>query len=970
MDANDTRYRSLVTAKDWTVEVHSEDAGAEWSEQLRGLSLKPRLFEFASLQGVTPPLDEPGRSGAFDSHGNLYSLSANRRVVRVRSTATRVLSDYWPVGEGVGVGAIEGLSPGLKRQSPTLPGSFGPQAPEPLAASYIFDALTVTRNNYLIVASREAGGLLIFDLFGGGPPLFQPWPAMRTWPASQTVTTLAAIADGGFLALAGNWIYRFGPTLKPLAPSVPADNTFAPVEVANRVVQNPSVERAGAPPCFIDLSPLFVHGATATALAVEGERLVVLSSIPREGNILTYVSVLNLDGQAQDLGRGQAKPVLHLELTSLVAEATQLGRLLPLGSYTLGVATLVDTELSFFVPLRQGDQVLRFVVTSTGTECDVRLAREFWPLRRYEGLGFAVLPPGRQLAGYPGARAFYLNQNQWAPLLQLARPRFQTETVLLTPIWDGGNDGCEWHRLLMDMNLPSGTAVTLETRTCDGADRTAIEREVFRREPDLIRSVRGREQPWRDAEVEEIAQGFATWETLLQAAKGRWFQARLSVRGDGQRSPVLRSLRVWYPRFSYAKNYLPPVYREDAAGADFLDRFLALFEGEFTRWEDRIAAAQMLFDARTAPTATLEWLATWLGLAFDVADTDAVKRRLLIRHAVTGYSRRGSVLGMLSAATLAWERDIEEVWLSGPDSLLKRRNGVRLQEFFSQVGALPPSAWLPSNGRDALLTRLTPTTETTSAAAVDIALLVSDGDAARAASLQRALSFLPRAASEEARIWNAWQTGRGVTNGVPGLPSDEPSESEQRSNWDDYLRHTQSCAPLRQRWQDFLSRRYRRIAALNADWGTSWSGFERIPSPILVPRAQAALEAWHRFETRVLRGHTHAHRFRVVLPLPRESFEVDELLRRRDSVRRVVEREKPAHTVAEVRFGFELFRVGEARLGRDTQLEEGLSRRPELQAMSRAILGRTELGGSKLEQVRPLAPPDRVGLNRRESLNR
>lgn len=970
MDANDTRYRSLVTANDWTLQVHSENGAAEWSEELRGLSLKPRLFEFASSQGMTPPLDEPGRLGAFDSHGNLYSLSANRRTIRVRSTATRALSDYWPVGEGDGVGAIEGLSPGSKRRSPTLPGSFGPQAPEPLAVSHVLDALTVTNNNYLIVASREAGGLLVFDLFGGGPPLFQPWPAMMTWPVSQAVTALAPLADGGFVALAGNWIHRFGSSLKPLVPSTPTDNPFAPLEAASRAAESPSAEQPGAPPCFIELTPILAQGANATALAVEGERLVVLSCAARAGNVSTYVSVLNLDGRAQNFGRGPAEPAWHVELTSLVAGATQLGQFLSLASYTLTVTTLGESvDISLFVPLRQGDQALRFVVTSTGTSSDVRLSREFWPLRRYEGLGFAVLPRGRQLAGYPDARAFYVNQTQWAPLLQLARPRFHTETVLSTPIWDGGGDGCEWHRLLLDMNLPSGTAVTVETRTCDGSNRDAIEREAFRREPDLIRSARGREQPWRDAEVDEITQGFATWETLLQAAKGRWFQVRLSVKGDGQRSPVLRSLRVWYPRFSYAKNYLPPVYREDAVGADFLDRFLALFEGEFTRWEDRIAAAQLLFDARTAPTATLEWLATWLGLAFDAADTDAARRRLLIRHAVTGYSKRGSVLGMLSAATLAWEKDIKEAWLAEPDSLLKRRNGVRIQEFFSQVGALPPGAWLPSKGRDALLTRLTPTTATgvAPATAVDAGSLVSSGDDSRKALLQSVLSFVPRAASEEARIWDAWQTSRAVTG---ALPSDELPEPEQRSNWSDYLIHTQSCAPLRQRWQDFLSRRYRRIAALNADWGTSWSGFQRIPSPIVVPRAQAALEAWHRFETRVLRGQTHAHRFRVVLPLPREGFDVDELLRRRDSVRRVVESEKPAHTVAEVRFGFELFRVGEARLGRDTQLEEGLSKRPELQAMSRAILGRTELGSAKLEQVRPLAPPDRVGLNRRESLNR
>jgi hypothetical protein len=125
----------------------------------------------------------------------------------------------------------------------------------------------------------------------------------------------------------------------------------------------------------------------------------------------------------------------------------------------------------------------------------------------------------------------------------------------------------------------------------------------------------------------------------------------------------------------------------------------------------------------------------------------------------------------------------------------------------------------------------------------------------------------------------------------------------------------------------------------------------------------------------VLRGLTGAHRFRIVLPLPDagtgSELDLDEITRRRDAVLRVVEAEKPAHTVAEVRFGFDLFRIGEARLGLDTRLEAGLARRPELAALgwgsgnfAPAVLGRIDLGGTRLAPVRPLPPADRIGLDR------
>ena len=100
-------------------------------------------------------------------------------------------------------------------------------------------------------------------------------------------------------------------------------------------------------------------------------------------------------------------------------------------------------------------------------------------------------------------------------------------------------------------------------------------------------------------------------ELLLQHAHGRYLQLRLQIESaDELATPRLHALRAWSPRFSYSRRYLPAVYREDEASADFLERFLANFEGLFTALEDRIAAASALFDVRTAP-ATLDWLASW-----------------------------------------------------------------------------------------------------------------------------------------------------------------------------------------------------------------------------------------------------------------------------------------------------------------------------------------------------------------------
>ena len=58
---------------------------------------------------------------------------------------------------------------------------------------------------------------------------------------------------------------------------------------------------------------------------------------------------------------------------------------------------------------------------------------------------------------------------------------------------------------------------------------------------------------------------------------------------------------------------------------------------------------------------------------------------------------------------------------------------------------------------------------------------------------------------------------------------------------------------------------------------------------------------------------------------------------------RIVEIEKPAHTVCDVRFYWAMNRLGEARLGADTELGPG-SRAPDL--IPAAILGRSYLGSA------------------------
>lgn len=1066
MDANGSRFHALVTKGDWFDRAQPDDHwdwlpdDAAHADALGQLILKPLLFEFKASNAAALPEPTSRAGGAFDAYGNLYSLSPDGTAIRVWSSGSGTLTDFWPLPEPA--------------EAEPVSGTFGPCAPT-ATAPLVMDALTVTTGHYLVVASVAVGGLLIFDLHGGGPPLPQPWSSMPTPDA------LLALDDGGVALFGAGQLRRLGCDLRPCVPHAASPVVFTADPPPAPVPAPPAPVPAPPPACLLALGP----DATAVAALPAGRFLVL--KLLMDG---LYLSVIDWTGtESASVG----------PLEDQIEQATADLKTTLLSTRSLAVewhAGAGDTAFDVLLFAASGDQAFRFEAAESEAHVwSFELKRDFIPLRRYQAGGFASLAAGQVLHRFPSARAFYAGADRWLPLLTLPRPRCEREGVLIGPVWDSATPGCVWHRVALDARRPPGSTLTLQSRAADTTAELAL--QPWRDEPGLQPHPSGPELPWREPTATACKE-VQTLTCLLQAATGRYLQLRLSASGDGQQSPGLASLRAWYPRFSYLQHYLPAVYRADAASAAFTERFLALFEGELTRWEDRIAAAQLLLDARTAPHDTLDWLARWLAVTFD-GSTGLKRRRALLRHATQVHARRGTVPGMLLAATLAWEPDDvdAEPFLAEPERLPERVHGVRLQELFGLAPPLSLSAWRPAQGAGALLTRLDgvdalwvgsraaalkavlgfrpraateealvarlhgyepPADAPATSQAVDelrdylhgtraqaplrarwqsflqhrwptlgqlnahwgthwdrwadipvpLQLPAADdaladwatferevstlgakplpasawqpaqgaaalrsrlqpvgglgADGTDAATLQAALGFLPRGAQEELALMASWH--------LVELPTDEPQPRDKA--FDDYLAATQPCAPLRQRWQDYLARRWRRISQLNAAWGTAWRGFDRIPSPLHLPAGSVALADWWRFEAQIVRALMPAHRFRVVLPLPADTvaLDYDELARRRAAVERAVERDKPAHTVAEIRFGFELFRVGEARLGHDTRLELGLLRRPELAALTADsiwpafVLGERDLGGGQLTHPRPLPPPDRVGLDR------
>jgi phage tail-like protein len=374
-----------------------------------------------------------------------------------------------------------------------------------------------------------------------------------------------------------------------------------------------------------------------------------------------------------------------------------------------------------------------------------------------------------------------------------------------------------------------------------------------------------------------------------------------------------------------------------------------------TQIEDRVVNVQALFDARTVPAQALAWLAGWFDIAFD-PEWDERRQRLFVKHAMDYFQWRGTVHGLRLALELAFNPCIVENVFEGPDPDAEGPRSIRIVETFQTrlVGEPGPrevkleAMWHPDEGNAGLVERFAVSQgvkATPSQLVTPFPLVAPDGEApaeAWATFCQSALGFVPSIGAAERTSWRNFLVARHAEVSTAVLPRDLPATEADAKDWRDFSASTASSW-MRQHWHDFLARRYRRIERLDRAWGTSWGEFDLVALPDALPETHAAQVDWMQFERQVLGMHRTAHRFSVLLPVAEVTADPYELERRLGLARRIVDLEKPAHTVFDVRFYWAFFRVGEARLGIDTQLGAG-SRAPEL--VPPAVLGRAYAGAS------------------------
>lgn len=198
--------------------------------------------------------------------------------------------------------------------------------------------------------------------------------------------------------------------------------------------------------------------------------------------------------------------------------------------------------------------------------------------------------------------------------------KYSADGIYITKALDSTTFNCQWHKVVIDAEVPENTQIRLSYFASDEKYLSSNPR-------------------WSEPLVNPK-------DALLVNSNGQniWFKIEMRSDDMGIKSPLIKSLKVYFPRLTYLR-YLPATYQEDLSSKDFLERFLSLFETFLGDFEAKIGDVPVLFDIEATPKEFLGWLSTWVGAFWD-ENWEEVKWREFLSRAMQLYKQRGTRKGL------------------------------------------------------------------------------------------------------------------------------------------------------------------------------------------------------------------------------------------------------------------------------------------------------------------------------------
>ena len=213
----------------------------------------------------------------------------------------------------------------------------------------------------------------------------------------------------------------------------------------------------------------------------------------------------------------------------------------------------------------------------------------------------------------------------------LGPARFAASGAWTSDLLDSGQRGCRWHRIGLSGRTPPGCTVAVSTFASDErVEPDAIPPGAWSRPIAFV----GPAQP------QDPASSAIDTDIAVLARRGRFLSVRIELRGDGWSTPSVDELLV-EPERPGLERFLPATYRSDEEAAEFLHRFLSIFDHELDSVEQQLRGLPARFSPTGVPEPWLNTLAAELGVPLE-REWNVSQRRQLLEATPRTYPRRGT----------------------------------------------------------------------------------------------------------------------------------------------------------------------------------------------------------------------------------------------------------------------------------------------------------------------------------------
>ena len=219
--------------------------------------------------------------------------------------------------------------------------------------------------------------------------------------------------------------------------------------------------------------------------------------------------------------------------------------------------------------------------------------------------------------------------------------------VFFSKVLDSGEKEMQWHRMTCEIPLiRTGIHFWLY---CSDTEEVIYNGNKADIEEVLLSDIESEEK-------RRICQNFLKKEflnetdVLLHDVKGRFIWLCVEIYAGQEENAAVDNIFIYFPRQSWI-NYLPSIYQKNKESAEFLDRYLSIFQSLYDDFDTKFESSTVMLEPMAADENFLHYMAQWLGITNTyIWPTD--KLRKLILMAPKLFKKRGTRSGIIEIIEL------------------------------------------------------------------------------------------------------------------------------------------------------------------------------------------------------------------------------------------------------------------------------------------------------------------------------